>query len=174
MTSGVRNNWGHVVNIENLADLIGKRGEATVQFRLLAYHGQPAPLFDPTFLGDKFPTFDLMVRLVGVSRLDAFFLAQVKATRQGVRPRSRTLPVALNRDRVAAALRYRIPSYLLSVDDIAEVVYVTAIDRRLRGGVSVVPTTHPLDAANARRLWDEVQFFWRGVRRPQGRSHFSI
>lgn len=162
------------MGVEDLADIIGKRGEATVQRRLMAFHGEPLPLFNPTFLGDKFPTFDLLVRLVGVPQYDAFFLAQVKATRRGVRRRSRTLPVVLERDRVAAAMRYRVPSYLLSVDDEAEEVYVTAIDQQMRGGLNVVPTTHPLDAGNARRLWDEVQSFWRGVRRPRARSHFSL
>lgn len=105
---------------------------------------------------------------------EAFFFAQVKTTRQGVRPRSRTLPVALDRARVASALRFRVPSYLLSVDDLAEVVYVTAIDRRLSGGVAAVPATRPLDASNARRLWDEVESFWQGVRRRRARSHFSL
>lgn len=158
----------------SLADLLGKRGEATVQRELLSYFGGLSPLFDPTFLGDKFPAFDLLVRLVELPTVDAFFFAQVKTTRQGIRPRSRTLPVELAGERVAAALRCRVPSYLLSVDDQAEAVYVTAIDRRLGGGLTAVPTTHRLDDANAHRLWGEVQLFWRGVRRRRGRSHFSI
>ncbi len=158
----------------NLSDVIGKRGDATVQRQLLSYFGGLRPLFTPTFLGDKFPTFDLLVQLFEPPTTDAFFFAQVKTTRQGVRSRSRTLPVQLDRARVASALRFRVPSYLLSVDDLAEVVYVTAIDGRLSGGVAAVPTTRPLDAANARRLWDEVESFWKGVRRRRARSHFSL
>lgn len=158
----------------NLSDVIGKRGEATVQRQLLSYFGGSRPLFAPTFLGDKFPTFDLLVQLFEPPTAEAFFLAQVQTTRQGVRPRSRLLPVELDRTRVASALRFRVPSYLLSVDDLAEAVYVTAIDRRLSGGVAAVPTTHPLDAANGRRLWDEVESFWKGVRRRRARSHFSL
>ncbi|MCU0704256.1 MAG: hypothetical protein MUF18_09805 [Fimbriiglobus sp.] len=117
----------------NLADVIGKRGEATVQRQLLSFFGGSRPLFAPTFLGEKFPTFDLLVQLFEPQTTDAFFFAQVKATRRGVRPRSRTLPIDLDHARVTSALRFRVPSYLLSVDDLAEVVYVTAIDRRLAG-----------------------------------------
>jgi hypothetical protein len=158
----------------NLADAIGKRGEATVQRQLLSFFGGARPLFAPTFLGDKFPTFDLLVQLFEPPTSEAFFFAQVKTTRQGVRPRSRTLPTELDQARVASALRFRVPSYLLSVDDLAEMVYVTVIDRRLSGGVKAVPTAHPLNAANARRLWDEVELFWKGVRRQRARSHFSL
>lgn len=158
----------------NSADFIGKRGEAIAFDSLLEYFSGPTPLFNPVYLGEKNATFDFLVRLVGLTDLDAYFFAQVKSTRRGVRPRNRTLPVSLPKEDVAAALRCAIPSYLLSVDDRTRLVYVTAVNRRLRNGVAAVPTTHPLNSTNARRLWDEVQSYWRGVRRPRGRSHFSI
>lgn len=156
------------------ADLLGKRGEATVERELLSLFGGSTYLFDPWFLDGKFPTFDLLVQLVGSQTIDAFFFAQVKTTRQGVRPRSRTLPVNLDRSRVTAALRCPVPSDLLVVDDLAERVYLTAIDGRLAVGARRVPTTRPLNAANARRLWNEVELFWKGVRPRRARSHFSI
>lgn len=156
------------------ADFIGKRGEAAALTALMQSFNGLEPLFDPIPLGEKFATFDLFVRLRRVAGVYAFFFAQVKTTRRGVCPRSHTLPVELSREDVAAALRCRVPSYLLGVDDRTGAVYVTAIDRRMRRGVSAVPTTHPLNAGTARRLWDEVQSYWRGVRGPRARSYFSL
>jgi hypothetical protein len=158
----------------NSADFIGKRGEATAFRALMETFSGPDPLFDPVPLGEKFATFDLFVRLRKVVDVYAFFFAQVKTTHRGVRPWSRTLPVVLPKEDVVLALRCRVPSYLLSVDDRTNSVYITAIDRRMSQGVSAVPTTHLLNADNARRLQDEVQSYWRGVRRPPGRSYFSL
>jgi hypothetical protein len=113
----------------NSADFIGKRGEATAFRALMETFSGPDPLFDPVQLGEKFATFDLFVRLRQVVEVYAFFFAQVKTTRLGVRPRSRKLPVELSRDDITLALRCRAPSHLLSVDDRTNLVYVTAIWR---------------------------------------------
>jgi hypothetical protein len=158
----------------NSADFIGKWGEATAYRTQMENVSGPDPLFNAVMLGEKHATFDMLVQLVGVASLDAYFFAQVKTTRRGLRPRSRTLPTPISKADVRLALQCPIPSYLLSVDDQTRAVYITAIDGRMRGGVSTVATTHPLDLPNARRLWGEVQSFWRRVRRPRWKSHFSI
>ena len=46
-------------------DLIGKRGETIAREHLLDFCGNPSPYFDPHPLGEKCPTFDFLVELVG-------------------------------------------------------------------------------------------------------------
>ena len=46
-------------------DYIGKRGEAIATAALLDFCGNPEPYFDPHFLGEKCPTYDFLVELLG-------------------------------------------------------------------------------------------------------------
>ena len=49
-----------------LTDVIGKRGENIVELCLTEYSNFPAPLFDLTHLGDKWPVADYYVELTTV------------------------------------------------------------------------------------------------------------
>jgi len=49
----------------NSSDLTGKRGEFIASERLPDFCGNPLPYFDPYLLGEKFPTYDLLVELTG-------------------------------------------------------------------------------------------------------------
>jgi hypothetical protein len=67
------------------SDLTGKRGELIASERLLDFCGNPLPYFNPHLLGEKTPTFDLLVELTGGRGSKPYFLAQVKSTRSGGR-----------------------------------------------------------------------------------------
>lgn len=156
-------------------DQLGKFGEALVETELGSFFGGTAALFWPVRLGEKFPTFDFLVKLEGGLRDGAFFFAQVKTTRKLVRPRGKLpLPSRITTEDVALALTIPVPSYLLSVAEVTKTVYVTAINAKMKRGLSSVPTTHPFNAVSARLIWDEVQAFWRGVPRSRATSHFSL
>jgi hypothetical protein len=58
-------------------------------------------------------------------------------------------------------IRCPIPTYLIGVDERAEVAYIVSIHGNLTGGISSIPTTFPLDPANLRVLRDEVLAYWR-------------
>jgi hypothetical protein len=65
------------------ADDIGDRGQWLCCLILTQIcPGRSEPYFRPTFLGDKHPTFDFLVELVGA---EGYFFVQVKSTRQGYR-----------------------------------------------------------------------------------------
>jgi hypothetical protein len=51
-----------------LTDVIGKRGENIVELCLTEYSNFPAPLFDLTHLGDKWPVVGYYVELTTVGR----------------------------------------------------------------------------------------------------------
>jgi hypothetical protein len=54
-------------------DMIGKRGEAIVSAALTDFCGRALPYFDPHPLGEKCPTFDYLVELLGTGNAPAYF-----------------------------------------------------------------------------------------------------
>jgi hypothetical protein len=100
-----------------VADDIGDRGQLLCYLLLTTpCPGRTEPYFRPTFLGDKHPTFDYLVELVGS---DAYFFAQVKSTRQGYRPGSgpRRLRVNVSRQDVERMVASPIPAYVVGIDE---------------------------------------------------------
>ena len=58
-------------------EYIGKRGEAIATAALLDFCGNQEPYFDPHFLGEKCPTYDFLVELLGAGASPPYFLAQL-------------------------------------------------------------------------------------------------
>src|SRR4051794_27024176 len=100
-------------------DDIGNRGEAIFKVRITDPHGpRKEPLFRPYPLGEKFPTLDFLVELVGVrAGRVAYFFAQVKATTRGL---TRRPPVRLNvrvsQEDIDRMLIYPGPTYVVGID----------------------------------------------------------
>jgi hypothetical protein len=141
-------------------DLTGKRGEFIASERLLDFCGRNIPYFDPYLLGEKFPTYDLLVELTGPHSSKPYFLAQVKSTRSGGQKGMADLKVQLKARDVQFMIRCPIPTYLIGVDEKAEVAYIVSIHGNLTGGISSMPTTFPLDRGNLRILRGEVLACW--------------
>ncbi len=100
------------------ADDIGNRGHCLFSLRMTEIcPNRSEPYFRPTFLGDKYRTFDYLVELVGSEAY--FFLVQVKSTRQGYRQSggTRRLRVNVDRDDVRRMAASPIPAYLVGIDE---------------------------------------------------------
>ncbi|HEV3083308.1 MAG TPA: hypothetical protein VGY66_26220 [Gemmataceae bacterium] len=143
------------------ADDIGDRGQWL--FCLLMTQICPArdePYFRPRFLGDKYPTFDYLVELVGSEAY--FFFVQVTSTRQGLRQGSgeRRLRVNVNRKVVQRMVASPIPTYIVGIDEPREVGYLLSMNEPRQAGLGGLPARHLLDCGNLKRLWHEVQNFW--------------
>jgi hypothetical protein len=145
----------------NQRDLTGKRGELIASERLLDFCGNPLPYFDPHLLGEKFPTYDLLVELTGGTGSKPYFLAQVKSTRSGAKKDMTDLKVQLKANDVKAMLVCPIPTYLIGVDEKAEMAYIVSIHGKIVGAISSIPTKYPLDRGNPRILRDEVRAYWK-------------
>jgi Domain of unknown function (DUF4365) len=145
----------------NSRDLTGKRGEFIASERLLDFCGNPLPYFDPYLLGEKFPTYDLLVELTGGHGSKPYFLAQVKSTRSGGKKGMTDLKVQLKAKDVRAMLICPIPTYLIGVDEKAEIAYIISIHGKLTRGISSIPTAYSLDRGNLRILRDEVRVYWK-------------
>lgn len=57
-------------------------------------------------------------------------------------------------------IRCPIPTYLIGIDEKAEVAYVVSVHGNLKGGLSSIPTTFPLERGNLKILRDEVLAYW--------------
>ena len=144
-------------------DLIGKRGEAIAVARLTDFCGNPLPYFDPHPLGEKCPTFDFLVELLGGGKSKPYFLGQVKATKQGRSRGSLDLQVQLKADDVQSMVRCPIPTYLIGIDEPAAVAFIVSVHGKRKGGISSIPTTYELDHTNLKAFWHEVHGHWQSL-----------
>jgi hypothetical protein len=71
------------------------------------------------------------------------------------------LKVQVRAKDVRAMLICPIPTYLIGVDERAEIAYIVSIHRTIVGGISSIPTAYPLDRKNLRILRDEVRAYWK-------------
>jgi uncharacterized protein DUF4365 len=154
-------------------DDIGDRGQWL--FCLLMTQicpGREEPFFRPRFLGDKYPTFDYLVELVGS---EAYFLfAQVKATRRGYRESggARRLRVNVDREDVRRIVASPVPAYVVGIDEPQSVGYLLSMNEPRQTGLGGLPARHLLDCANLQRLWHEVRNFWASRDMVLTGSHF--
>jgi hypothetical protein len=146
-----------------MPDEIGNRAQSIAYLRLSDPAGEAGPYFRPEFLGDKCPTLDYYVELVGAGTPVPFFFVQVKGSRSGcVRgqgpPR---LKVRIPPEDVRRMDSHPAPIYVLGVDEVNEEAYILAVEGGMDRAISWIPTTHLLDETNRRLLWEEVQGYWK-------------
>jgi len=122
--------------------------------------GRKEPYFRLQFLGDKYPTFDYLVQLVGSEAY--FFFVQVKSTRQGYRQGSGIMRLRVNVDRedVQRMVASPIPAYVVGIDVPREVGYLLSMNEPRRAGLGGLPARHVLDCGNLQRLWQEIRTYW--------------
>lgn len=155
---------------------IGKRGEAIAAASLLDFCGNPHPYFGPYFIGDKCPTYDLLVQVLDAGASSPYFLAQVKATSLGYNKETLNLKVALRASDVQRMVRCPIPTYLIGVDEPSAKAYIVSIHGKLTSRIGSIPSAYPLDRSNLKRLWEEVVAHWKilGGASASRTSAFSI
>ena len=133
----------------------------------------PLPYFDPHPLGEKCPTFDYLVELIGAGKSTPYFLAQIKATQQGHTKGMINLKVKVKASDVQVMVRCPIPTYLIGIDEPSARAYIVSIHGKLAKSISSMPTAYPLDSQNPKKLWDEVKTYWR-ARRDGNRQELRV
>ncbi len=155
-------------------DAIGERGEALFIVRMTDPCGpNREPLFRPHFLGAKFPTFDYLVELLGLTGRTAYFFAQVKTTTTPATPPVR-LKVQVSQRDIDRMLAYPAPTYVVGIDERNEQAYIASVNGTAMGRISGLPTTYPLNTTNLPLLWHEVEKFWRSKNMILKNSKFKI
>jgi Domain of unknown function (DUF4365) len=158
-------------------DDIGNRGEAIFRVRVTDPYGPgKTPLFRAYHLGEKFPTLDFLVELVGLPvEREAYFFVQVKATTRGLtRGHPARLRVGVVQRDIDRMLVYPGPTYIVGVDCRTERAYIASVNGRAMGRIMGLPVKYPLDATNMRLLWREVDGYWKRRNMILKRSHFTI
>jgi hypothetical protein len=131
------------------------------------------PYFDAHFLGDKCPTFDFLVELVGAGERRPYFFVQVKATREGfTTTHPQRLRVKVSRSDVRKMVLFRAPTYVVGIDEPGERAYIIAIYVKMKKGISSMSIQHQLNRATLRLLWEEVRDYWKGHNMHQSKSRF--
>jgi hypothetical protein len=130
-------------------------------------------LFRTTRLGDKYPTFDFLVDILGLDhRPRGVFFAQVKGTTRAP-PASARIPVAVGADDFNRMVEAPVPTYLIGVDVNRRVTYIVAAHRRRSARVSSITRAFPLGSDAVKlALHGEVAEFWKANRRTHWNTRF--
>lgn len=114
--------------------------------------------FRPLYLGEKWPISDFYIELIGTNKT-MFFIVQIKATDKGFWANG-NLKVNLPKKKLHELNSYYCPTYLAGVDNTSGRVFMTAINKNSRKGISSLPATFELTTANRKILYDEIERFW--------------
>jgi len=146
----------------------------TATAALLDFCGNPEPYFDPHFLGEKCPTYDFLVELLGAGTSPPYFLAQVKSTKQGYTKGTIDLKIALKAADVQKMVRCPIPTYLIGIDEPAAKSFIVSIHGKLSRRITTIPSTYPIDCSNLAVLWDEVVAHWKTFGQTSGSKNSTF
>jgi len=128
-------------------------------------------IFRPMHLGEKWPISDFYIELIGADAI-FFFIVQIKSTGLGLQQNG-NLRVKLPKKKLHQLNSYYCPTYFAGVDNITEEVYLTAIYRNNRKGISSLPTKFKLDNNNRQKLYNEVMEFWTNTSLKKYKSNFK-
>jgi hypothetical protein len=157
----------------SVRDDIGRRGEIIFCARITNFCGRSIPYFRPYFLGEKAQTLDFLVELVDAEEHTRFFFVQVRTTQKGYTRKERRLKVGMSAKDVRRFSLVPAPTYLVGIDEPAEIAYCLAILHGMKGPIASLPTAYPLDCTHLARLYDEVNGFWSGRDTARRTSVFS-
>lgn len=156
-----------------LGDAIGDRGEIIFELAVTDFSQFRFPLFRPAFLGEKWPTIDYYVELLGVPNASPFFFAQIKTTREPLHLPSDTLEIKIEQKKCARLFRVPGPTYLVGVHEPTQKAFILSIRTLSSQGIYRIPLTYELTPANLQLLHQEVRDFWRSHPNKPLDSHFG-
>jgi len=127
--------------------------------------------FRARHLGEKWPTSDFYVELIGPNE-NFYFVVQIKSTKQGLN-KSGNLKVTVPKKKLHKLNLYYCPTFLAGVDVITEKVYLIPINTKRQKGISSLSTKFELDTPNRTKLFDDVKAFWLGTKLNSYKSKYK-
>jgi hypothetical protein len=147
--------------IVNVRDAIGARGEIIFSNLISKFHAdRQGPIFRSHFLGDKWPSADFIVELIGARETTPYFFVQVRATRREYIARSNRLRVRASADQVRCLFSYPAPTYIIGIDEVRERGYIVSANGETLNSMPNLSTRCPINKRNRMALWTEVNSFW--------------
>lgn len=156
-----------------MRNALGARGEAIFYVLMTEFHSEAGPIFRPQFLGDKWPTVDFIVELLGAGPGVPFFFVQVRTTRAGFTARQRRLKVRVSQQNLRRLSVLPAPTYVVGIDELGEMGYLVSANGESFSRMTSVPTVHPIDHHRREQLWHEVHEYWRARQMTGFRSVFA-
>lgn len=114
--------------------------------------------FRSRHLGEKWPTSDFYVELIGPKE-HFFFIVQVKSTNQGIN-RDNKLRINVPKDKLHKLNNYFCPTYVVGIDVITEKAYIVSVNTKRRKAISSLSTKYEINTITRSRLFDDVKKFW--------------
>ncbi len=158
---GSKPQTGKITGMRALPNLIGDRGENVFELAITDYRDFQHPLFKPGFIGEKWPTVDYYVELLGVSDSTPFFFAQDKSTADPIPSRARTLRIHAEKAKCVSLFNVPGPTYIVGVHEPSRRAFILSLHAKPRQGVYGIPLKSELNPANLRLLHEEVAAFWK-------------
>jgi hypothetical protein len=156
-------------------DIIGKRGESLFGAIITRWCGGEQ-WFDHRFLGDKAEALDFEVTLLGSSVFHASFFVQVRATAKAKRyagtGMGRKLLVRLTAADAKKLGGMKMPAYVVGIDVLSGMAYVRHVPGGAKKGFVGISTRRSLNCRAIRRIWNDVENFWKS--RPGGMTKSSV
>lgn len=157
-----------------LRDVTAFRGEIITELVLTDFSEFPRPLFQPGFLGDKWPSIDFYVELNSVRGKRPYFFIQTKATQTQITAKSKSLAISTTKKDIEALLRIPGPTYLVGVHEPSKRAFIRSVHTGLpQKAITRIPISHELTSANLQILHTEVKDFWNRSPHKPMTSHFS-
>lgn len=158
----------------NESDYIGKRGEAIFRYLITGWC-DGKPWFDDNFLGEKQPVKDFIVNLIEPTSGDAVFYAQVKATNGKYvgKGRTRRLKVKLSKKDTAKLKRAPGPAFVVGIDIGTSKGYFVQLSAQSPTSFSSIPLRHRLNCRNIKKIWRQVDEYWKSKSMLPVRSEFD-
>ncbi len=155
---------------QEMANVIGDRGELIFRLAITDYEQFQTPLFRPGFLGEKWPTVDFYIELLGVPDVQPFFFVQVKTTALPIRSEA-SIKIVLEKTDCERLYRIPAPTYIVGVHETTKKAYILSLHDKPLKGVYSIALQHELTPDNLKILHEEVREFWKSSGKPT-RSHF--
>lgn len=157
-----------------LRDVTGFRGEKLTELALTDYSQFSKPLFQPGFLGDKWPAIDFYVELTNVRGKRPYFFVQTKATTSQLTGNSTNLNVTTRKNDIERLLKIPGPTYIVGVHEPTKRVFIRSVHTGLpKKAITRIPIAYELSAANLRVLHNEVRDFWNTTGHKPTGSQFA-
>ncbi len=163
----------HPLAVQQLANVIGDRGENIFELAITDYAEFKSPLFKPSFLGDKWPAVDYYVELLGVRLSNPFFFVQVKSTTKPIAAGAEALEILVPPKKCQGLFRIPGPTYIVGVHEPTRRAFILSIHLLPTQGVYRIHLKYELTPDNLKALHQEVQSFWQSFPNKPQESKFK-
>lgn len=156
-----------------LREVTGFRGEKITELALTDFSDFDGPLFQPGFLGDKWPAIDFYVELNFVPGSRPYFFVQTKATRSEITAQSTNLKISTTKQSIERLLGVPDPTYIIGVHEPSKRTFIRSVHAGLpKQAITHIPLSHELTSTNLHILHTEVRDFWKSLAHKPTTSQF--